>query len=528
MPGDENHWYRGTRDMKGVFDANYGNRLMVRQSINGVHTPILIEPIDHPNYCNSKRIIFNDSNWNTPQTLHIKAGHDVDTRNHSYTLTFSDPVIHRGSDRETGYYLRGTLPTITVNITDDNTRKLYASSTQTSITEGETLTLNVSILPPLADGVMVTVPYFIHHGVDPSSDFIHADDRGHKTIQFGKNGGTIQVRTVDDSVSEAHDSIQVDFTASVYVQGVTTWIASVNDNDGGGHSPIPPPAVSLSISGNGAEGEDVTFGIESVPPPLTPLDVTISLDQTGGILADSNTGQRTITIPTSGFASFTIPTIDDGIVDENTITITILDGNGYTVGVPSSNTITIPDNDVATDELIGLSDSVQDPPQQPDSFTADTTLIATIKGYAAETWKSTDHVDRWNRVLKTLGAKEFPSLTIMTSVEAQIYADRGWDRWIPVVAELKAFEAWQKQQQPPQQQDGFTADPTLIATIKGYAAETWKSTDHVDRWNRVLAAFGVLDHSSPMTATEAQVYVDRGWERWVPVLAELKALEAAQ
>ena len=158
----------------------------------------------------------------------------------------------------------------------------------------------------------------------------------------------------------------------------------------------------------------------------------------------------------------------------------------------------------------------------------DSTLISNIKGYAAETHHGQEHVDRWNRVLKTLGAEEFPSLTTMTSAEAQIYADRGWDRWIPVVAELKIFEAWQKQQQPPQQQDGFTADSTLIATIKVYAAETWKSTDHVDRWNRVLAAFGVLDHSSPMTATEAQGYVDMGWDRWIPVVAELKALEAAQ
>ena len=158
----------------------------------------------------------------------------------------------------------------------------------------------------------------------------------------------------------------------------------------------------------------------------------------------------------------------------------------------------------------------------------DSTLISNIKGYAAETHHGQEHVDRWNRVLKTLGAEEFPSLTTMTSAEAQIYADRGWDRWIPVVAELKIFEAWQKQQQPPQQQDGFTADSTLIATIKVYAAETWKSMDHVDRWNRVLAAFGVLDHNSPMTATEAQGYVDRGWDRWIPVVAELKALEAWQ
>ena len=239
---------------------------------------------------------------------------------------------------------------------------------------------------------------------------------------------------------------------------VSSSIITVNitDDDITGLSPSPKPTVSLSITGNGSEGEDVTFGIESVPPPLTPLDVTILLDQTGGILADSNTGQRTITIPITGFASLTIPTIDDGIVDDNTITITILDGNGYTVGVPSSNTITIPDNDVAIDGLIGLSDSVQEPetpqpetPEQP-SFTADPTLIANIKEYAAETYRGQEHVDRWHRVLKTLGVEEFPGLTTMTSGEAYTFVQQGWNRWIPVVAELKAFEAWQGQQDPPQ------------------------------------------------------------------------------
>ena len=257
-----------------------------------------------------------------------------------------------------------------------------------------------------------------------------------------------------------------------------------------GNSPTPLPAVSLSISGNGAEGEDVTFGIESVPPPLTPLDVTISLDQTGGILADSNTGQRTITIPTSGFASFTIPTIDDGIVDDNTITITILDGNGYTVGVPSSNTITIPDNDVAIDGLIGLSDSVQEPetpqpetPEQP-SFTADPTLIANIKEYAAETYRGQEHVDRWHRVLKTLGVEEFPGLTTMTSGEAYTFVQQGWNRWIPVVAELKAFETWQQQPQPEQPQQPPQQQPIPVNLVSNSSFEAPIVTAHNGQWQQ--------------------------------------------
>ena len=71
-------------------------------------------------------------------------------------------------------------------------------------------------------------------------------------------------------------------------------------------------------------------------------------------------------------------------------------------------------------------------------------------------------------------------------------------------------------------------DPALVALVRGYAAETWKHPDHVDRWKRVLAAFGDDNGYTPMTAAEAQTHADKGWQRWVPVVAALEALEAAQ
>ena len=51
---------------------------------------------------------------------------------------------------------------------------------------------------------------------------------------------------------------------------------------------------------------------------------------------------------------------------------------------------------------------------------------------------------------------------------------------------------------------------------------------HTDRWDRTLLTFGetVSDTTlSPMTATEAQTYADRGWSRWVEVAAALRELE---
>ena len=68
----------------------------------------------------------------------------------------------------------------------------------------------------------------------------------------------------------------------------------------------------------------------------------------------------------------------------------------------------------------------------------------------------------------------------------------------------------------------------LLAAVQGYTREERpNSPDHVERWSRVLVAFGESNSysSNPMTASEAQAQADRGLERWVPVAAALQCLE---
>ena len=58
---------------------------------------------------------------------------------------------------------------------------------------------------------------------------------------------------------------------------------------------------------------------------------------------------------------------------------------------------------------------------------------------------------------------------------------------------------------------------SLLADVKGYAGEHRpNSLDHVERWSRVLAAFGESNDFSnnPMTLAEAQAQADRGLQRW--------------
>ena len=65
----------------------------------------------------------------------------------------------------------------------------------------------------------------------------------------------------------------------------------------------------------------------------------------------------------------------------------------------------------------------------------------------------------------------------------------------------------------------------VLADAEKAITETDKGEIHVDRWHRVLAALGVDNGHTPMQASEAQGYVDRGWTRWEPVAVALAAIE---
>ncbi len=68
----------------------------------------------------------------------------------------------------------------------------------------------------------------------------------------------------------------------------------------------------------------------------------------------------------------------------------------------------------------------------------------------------------------------------------------------------------------------------LLADARKAATETWRtSPGHVERWSRVLAAFGESNawSSNPMTVAEAQAQADRGLKRWAPVAPALECLE---
>ena len=80
---------------------------------------------------------------------------------------------------------------------------------------------------------------------------------------------------------------------------------------------------------------------------------------------------------------------------------------------------------------------------------------------------------------------------------------------------------------------GYTVDAAVVAKVEYLASQAHHGSAHVNRWQRVLAAFGVLDAAGvdggAMTAVQAQQMADtHSSPVWDEVVAELTALEAAQ
>ena len=111
-------------------------------------------------------------------------------------------------------------------------------------------------------------------------------------------------------------------------------------------NPQPTPVVSIAAGANISEGGDATFTLTATPKPTQAIDVKISPLLAGDYGISS--AVKTVSVPTSGTATFTFTTTDDS-VDEagGSVTASIVSGSGYTSSTTNgSATVAIADNDV--------------------------------------------------------------------------------------------------------------------------------------------------------------------------------------
>ena len=163
-------------------------------------------------------------------------------------------------------------------------------------------------------------------------------------------------------------------------------------------------------------------------------------------------------------------------------------------------------------------------------------LKSRVKMWAGEQDANSDHAQRWNRVLAALGDQDaiHGGYSPMTASEAQTYADNGWTRWDDVVTALSEIESRvtaeaQTETEPepePEPEPVACVSDALEDKVEDYSEESHNGAAHVERWLRVLQTFkGTANDSTIMLSSEAQTYVDRGWNRWIEVRDAIQCLE---
>ena len=233
-----------------------------------------------------------------------------------------------------------------------------------AVDEGGNATFTVTADPAPATDLTVTWT------VAQSGEYLDAPGAGSRTVTLtaGATSADLAVATVDDAADEADGSVSVTLgagTGYTVATGKGSAAVAVRDND--------EPVVNIAAGSGVTEGSSATFTVSASPVPAAPLDVTLTVGQSGDFAALGETGSRTVTVPVTGSATFEVATDDDSTDEpDGSITATLGTGTGYTVAAAPDNaaTVAVSDNDAAASgPTISIVDATMKENQRNGYFT---------------------------------------------------------------------------------------------------------------------------------------------------------------
>ena len=191
----------------------------------------------------------------------------------------------------------------------------------------------------------VTMDCVVKGTATPGEDYVTLHHR--VTIPAGSEALAVTLNTIDDNLVEGLETF-IFIIANPVGSGVSIdpeqseHTVNIMDND---DSPDVPVVIITAGSGI-TEGGDAEFTVTANPTPAADLPVNVTVVATSGFGA-AGTGQRTVTIPTSGSATFTVGTVDDAEDEpDGSITGTLQAGSSYRVSsTQGSTTVTVADDD---------------------------------------------------------------------------------------------------------------------------------------------------------------------------------------
>ena len=215
-------------------------------------------------------------------------------------------------------------------------------SAGSAVDEGGNATFTVTADPaPQSD---LTIAWTVAQ----SGEYLAAPGAGSRTVTLtaGTTSTDLSVATVDDAADEADGSVSVTLgtgTGYTVATGKGSAAVAVRDDD--------EPVVSIAAGNGVTEGMSASFTVSASPVPAAPLDVTLTVAQSGDFAASGETGSRTVTVPVTGSLTFEVATVDDGADEpDGSVTASVDAGTGYTVAAAPDNaaTVAVSDNDAAS------------------------------------------------------------------------------------------------------------------------------------------------------------------------------------
>lgn len=296
-------------------------------------------------------------------TVEIAAGHTVGTITVAPiddSTTESHETATATLQAGTGYAVGTSSTSDTVTIIDNDVPTATIAATDSAAAEAGSETGYFTVSLSSAPSADLAVSYTIAGTATNGTDY--GTLTGSVTIAAGQTTGYITVVPVDDSTLETSETVEVTLTtATGYRLGSPSSATATIVND-------DLPTVTVTATDSAAAEAGLATGTFTVALSAAfPADLTVVYGVTGTAASGTDyTALGTALTVAAGATSGTLtvtPLADSSAEGDETIIVTLSAGTNYTVGSPSSATVTLADDDVPTATIATTSNPTEAGPQ---------------------------------------------------------------------------------------------------------------------------------------------------------------------
>ena len=301
---------------------------------------------------NTGTLSFTASNWDTAQTVKVKAGDDANDDDESETLT------HSASGADYANVTKDLPVTVTDDAPDTVTVSFGAASY--TVTEGSSQTITVSLDEDPERTVVIPIETDNEAGAS-DSDYTGVPES--VTFDAGATSTTFDISATEDNLTESGEKVKLSFgtlPAAATAGTRSEATVSIHDRTQGEGLPTPPTVHFENATYSVNEGASVAVKVKLSKAPGSELVIPISSSNRAGAtdgdysVPESVTFGATDTEKTISFAATDDAVDDDGEKVELSFG-TLPGGVTATSGEAALATVTIADNDDDTARAIVLS-----------------------------------------------------------------------------------------------------------------------------------------------------------------------------